>query len=208
MKFEEMTVGAFINELGSDSPAPGGGSVAALCGSLGAALTVMVGCLTTGKEKYKENWEKADMLIKDGKALQNRFVTLMNEDTESFDVFMTALKMPKATEEEKAARREAMENAAKGATLVPLTTLETCVKLATYADEAAKYGNPNALSDAGVASLLAIAGAKAASYNVRINLPGVKDQTFVKECTERMEAALAEIEKHYPKAVEDTLSGK
>lgn len=193
MKFEEMTVGAFIDELASNSPAPGGGSVAALCGSLASGLTSMVGSLTVGKEKYKDNWESMDKVFKESEALRAEFVSLMNEDTDSFNLFMAAMKMPKESDSEKAARKAAMAEAAKTATEVPLRTLEACASAAKLACEAAQYGNPNAASDAGSAALLADAAGKAASYNVRINLPGVKDEEFAAECRARMTKALEEI---------------
>lgn len=196
MKFEEMTVGAFIDELASNSPAPGGGSVAALCGSLASGLTSMVGNLTVGKEKYKENWEKMDEVFKASEAIRADFVKLMNDDTDSFNLFMAAMKMPKETDEEKAARKAAMAEASKTATEVPLCTLEACAEAAKLAYEAASFGNPNAASDAGSAALLCEAAGKAASYNVRINLPGVKDEAFAAACRSRMAEALATIDEY------------
>ncbi|MDO4561579.1 MAG: cyclodeaminase/cyclohydrolase family protein [bacterium] len=193
MKFEEMTVGAFIDELASNSPAPGGGSVAALCGALASGLTSMVGNLTVGKEKYKDNWETMEKVFKESEALRAEFVKLMNDDTDSFNVFMAAMKMPKETDEQKAVRKAAMAEASKTATDVPLRTLEACAGAAKLACEAASFGNPNAASDAGSAALLADAAGKAASYNVRINLPGVKDEVFAAECRARMAKALEEI---------------
>ncbi|KEJ91335.1 cyclodeaminase/cyclohydrolase family protein [Synergistes jonesii] len=196
MKFEETTIKAFIDELASNSPAPGGGSVAALCGSLAAGLEAMVANLTLGKEKYRTSWDKMHKVLEEGEKLRAEFISLMNEDTESFNLFMQALKMPKETEEQKASRKAAMGEASKAATAVPLRTLESCVKAAELSFTAAKYGNSNAVSDAGVAALLAEAAGKAASYNVKINLPGIADEAFAKECRERMEKALAEVVKH------------
>ena len=196
MKFEETTIKAFIDELASNSPAPGGGSVAALCGSLAAGLEAMVANLTLGKEKYRTGWDKMHKVLEEGEKLRAEFISLMNEDTESFNLFMQALKMPKETEEQKASRKAAMGEASKAATAVPLRTLESCVKAAELSFTVAKYGNSNAVSDAGVAALLAEAAGKAASYNVKINLPGIADEAFAKECRERMEKALAEVVKH------------
>lgn len=196
MKFEETTIKAFIDELASNSPAPGGGSVAALCGSLAAGLEAMVANLTLGKEKYRTGWDKMNKVLEEGEKLRAEFINLMNEDTESFNLFMQALKMPKETEEQKTSRKAAMGEASKAATAVPLRTLESCVKAAELSFAAAKYGNSNAVSDAGVAALLAEAAGKAASYNVKINLPGITDEAFAEECRERMEKALAEVVKH------------
>ena len=196
MEFEETTIKAFIDELASNSPAPGGGSVAALCGSLAAGLEAMVANLTLGKEKYRTGWDKMHKVLEEGEKLRAEFISLMNEDTESFNLFMQALKMPKETEEQKASRKAAMGEASKAATAVPLRTLESCVKAAELSFTVAKYGNSNAVSDAGVAALLAEAAGKAASYNVKINLPGIADEAFAKECRERMDKALAEVVKH------------
>ena len=153
----------------------------------------MVGNLTVGKEKYKDNWETMEKVFKESEALRAEFVKLMNDDTDSFNVFMAAMKMPKETDEQKAARKAAMAEASKTATDVPLRTLEACAGAAKLACEAASFGNPNAASDAGSAALLADAAGKAASYNVRINLPGVKDEVFAAECRARMAKALEEI---------------
>lgn len=195
MAFEKQTIQEFLDTLASDAPAPGGGSVAALGGALGAALVTMVCSLTVGKEKYKENWAKIEELLKKSEPLRAEFVKLMNEDTESFNNFMAAMKMPKETDEQKAQRRAAMEDASKLATAVPLRTLERCVEMAALAVDAMKYGNTNAASDAGSAALLAEAAGKAAAYNVRINLPGIKDEAFAADATTRMNKALAGLEK-------------
>lgn len=192
MKYEEYTIGKFVDELASDLPAPGGGSVAALCGALAAGLNVMVGSLTVGKEKYRDKWEIMESITKDSNELRAEFVRLMNEDTESFNKYMAALRMPRGTDAEKAARKAAMAEAAKGATDVPLRTLEACEKTAALALVAAENGNINAASDAGCAALIADAAAKAASFNVRINLPGIKDEAFAADVRWRMERALAE----------------
>ena len=202
MKFEEMTVKAFADELASNSPAPGGGSAAALSGLIAAALEDMVANLTLGKEKYKDGWDEMSKVLEGGEKLRAEFIKLMNEDTESFNLFMKALKMPKDTDEQKAARRAAMAEASKAATAVPLRTLESCVKAAELSVTAAKYGNASAVSDAGVAALFAEAAAKAAAYNVKINLPGIKDEAFAKECRDRMEKALAEAGKYAAETAE------
>ncbi len=196
MAFEKMEVQAFLDELASNSPAPGGGSVAALCGSLASALVSMVANLTIGKEKYKENWTVMEGVVAKSEALRAKFVDLMNEDTESFNVFMAAMKMPKATDEEKAARKEAMCEASKMATEIPLRTLEACAEVAVIALTAAGHGNPNTASDAGSAGLLAEAAGKAAAYNVRINLSGISDETFAAGCRARMSGALDAIKRN------------
>jgi len=193
MKLAELTVKAFTDELASSSPAPGGGSVAALAASLGSALSSMVGRLTVGKEKYKENWESMEKVIESGDALKERFLKLMEEDTEAFNDFMAAMKMPKDTEEQKAARSKAMQEGLKKAVQVPLETLKACRTLAEIAITAAEKGNPNAITDAGTAALLAKAAGIAAAYNVRINLGSIKDEAFVSETNQVVKEALDSI---------------
>ena len=193
MKFEKMEIRSFLDELASDSPAPGGGSVAALCASLGSALVSMVANLTIGKEKYKDSWQLMEDVVGKSESLRFKFVDLMNKDTESFNVFMAALKMPKTTEDEKCSRKKAMGEASKLATEIPLLTLESCVEMAELAYLAAKNGNTNTISDAGSAALIAEAAGRAAAYNVKINLPGVTDETFAADYKARMEEALLQL---------------
>ncbi|MEG1641834.1 MAG: cyclodeaminase/cyclohydrolase family protein [Synergistaceae bacterium] len=191
--FEKMEIHAFIDELASNSPAPGGGSVAALTASLSSALVSMVANLTIGKEKYKENWGKMQEILEESEELRREFLSLMNKDTEAFNKYMEATKLPKETEEEKKIRTKAMLDATKNSTLIPLMTLETCAKVSFLANVATVYGNPNTASDAGSASALVEAAAKAASYNIRINLLGINDSMFAYECTKRMNSALESI---------------
>lgn len=171
----EKTVNGFVAELASDSPAPGGGSVAALCGALGAALSAMVGRLTVGRERYKSAWPIMESVIARSDALAAGLLALMEEDTAAFNAYMAARKLPKDTEEQKQIRSQAMAAASVRTTEVPLATLEACVALIELAGLAAESGNPNAVTDAGTAALLARAGAGAAAYNVLINLPGLSD---------------------------------
>ena len=208
MKLADLSVSKFIEELASDSPAPGGGSVAALCGALGAALAGMVAGLTLGREKYASAEEAMKSCASRAEKLTDRFMELMETDTESFNAFMAARKLPKGTEEEKKIRLDAIEKASKFTTSVPLETLEACVELADIACAAAESGNPNAISDAGVSGLLAFAASRAAAYNVRINLPGIKDRAFADDCIERVERAckeVAEKSKKIESAVESSI---
>ncbi len=194
MKLSELTVKDFIAELASDSPAPGGGSVAALMGSLGAALTSMVGNLTVGKEKYKDHWDAMAACKSESLQLAQRLLQLMEEDTDSFNAFMAALRLPKETDEEKARRSAAVQEATKGAVEVPLSTLRACAQMVQLAHEAAAKGNPNAITDAASAAQLARAGGIAASYNVRINLGGLKDQGYIAAVKKEIESLSAQID--------------
>ncbi|MDR3321460.1 MAG: cyclodeaminase/cyclohydrolase family protein [Synergistaceae bacterium] len=193
MAFFDERITEFLTELASEMPAPGGGSAAALGGALSAALVSMVANLTVGKEKYKDNWAAMEAVRDKSERLRSEFAALADDDTESFNAFMAAMKMPKDTDEKKASRKRAMEEASKGATEVPLRTLESCVKLAELAAEAVKFGNPNAASDAGSAALLAEAAGRAAAYNVRINLPGISDEAFAARAREKTSKALRTI---------------
>ncbi|MDR3254329.1 MAG: cyclodeaminase/cyclohydrolase family protein [Synergistaceae bacterium] len=194
MAFFEEKIEKFLGELASDAPAPGGGSVAALGGALSAALVSMVANLTVGKEKYKDNWAAMAGVRERSEHLRTEFARLADEDTESFNVFMAAMKMPRDTDEKKASRKKAMEEASKGATEIPLRTLESCARASEVALDAAKLGNPNAASDAGSAALFAEAAGRAAAYNVRINLPGISDEAFAAQARERMSKALSSID--------------
>ena len=193
MALQNLTVEGFVRELASDSPAPGGGSVAALCGSLGAGLSAMVARLTLGKEKYRDHWEAMETLKEEGDRLLARFLSLMEEDTESFNAFMAARKLPKETEEQKVARSWAIQEASKRTALVPLETLKACVDLVRLAEAAVTRGNPNAVTDGGTAALLAEAAGWGAAYNVSVNLPGVEDPDFVARCRDEVRQALGEI---------------
>ena len=195
MAFAEESLRAFLDELASDLPAPGGGSVAALAGALGAALVSMVASLTIGSEKYRNNWEQMGEVKRESERLRERFLELMNEDTEAFNSFIAALKSPKNTDIEKSSRREAISLAAKRITEVPLDTLGLCADVASFALKAAELGNPNAVSDAGSSALMAEAAGKAAAYNVRINLPSLKDDVFAAEVRRRLHTTLEALEK-------------
>ena len=194
MELTTLKVRDFIIELASDSPAPGGGSVAALCGALGAALASMVAGLTVGKEKHRENWEVMEKTGRKAAELRKTFEALIQEDTTAFNTYMSALKMPKETEEEKAARKEKMQQGLKEAAEVPLRTLEACRDLEELALPAVAKGNPNAITDGGTAALLALAAGKAAAYNIRINLGGIKDEAFVTHTENQVRELLTAIE--------------
>jgi glutamate formiminotransferase/formiminotetrahydrofolate cyclodeaminase len=173
-----MTLREFANELSTDSPAPGGGSVAALCGALSAALSAMVANLTVGKKGYEAAQKSLKRAALRGQELKDEYLRLVDLDTEAFNKVMEAMRLPKATDEQAAERRDALEAATKEATLVPFRTLEGALELLKLARKAAEKGNRNSLSDAGVAALAARAAAEGAYYNVRINLPGLTDAEF------------------------------
>ncbi|MDR1483032.1 MAG: cyclodeaminase/cyclohydrolase family protein [Synergistaceae bacterium] len=209
MKFEDLRVEAFLDELASDSPAPGGGSVAAVCGALGTALVSMVCALTVGREKYRGSWTAMEEVRSKSESLRAEFVKLMNDDTESFKAFMAAMKLPKGTPELDAARSAAVQKASVAVTDVPLRVLELSADAASLVLKAVRIGNANAASDAGCAALLAEAAGRSAAYNVRINLPGIKDEGFVSNARYRMKSALESLSKFCDetKTVMDNLLG-
>jgi len=173
-----MTVRQFANELSMDSPTPGGGSAAALCGALSASLSSMVANLTVGKKGYESAFDGMKAAALAGQALKEEFLNAVDLDTEAFNKVMEAIKLPKSTEEKKREKELALESATKEATLVPLGVLHKCSDLLKLARNVAREGNRNSLSDAGVAGLTAWAAAEGAYYNVMINLPGIQDREF------------------------------
>jgi formiminotetrahydrofolate cyclodeaminase len=172
----------FLGELASNSPTPGGGSVAALCGALGAALSSMVANLTIGKKKYADVEEDMKATLEGTETLRLELTQMIDEDAAAFDKVMVALKMPKETDEDKASRKAALQQALVDAATVPLAVMEMCVGVISLAKPVAEHGNKNAVSDAGVAALVGRAGVHSAGLNVLINLGGIRaeeHQTFV-----------------------------
>lgn len=187
-KMKELTVEQFIDVTASDAPAPGGGSVAALAGALGMALAEMVANLTIGKEKYADVDAEMRELIQKSAEIRNELTEGMQKDTESFTAYMKALKMPKETEEEKAARREAMQNGLKEAAVVPLSIAQSAVKIFPIAEIVVEKGNKGAVTDGLVAAMLARTAVISALLNVRINLGSIKDEAFVTEMAAKVKA--------------------
>ena len=164
------TVSDFIDETSSESPAPGGGSVAAVCGSLGAALCAMVGNLTVGKKKMESVWDACDKASARAQQLKDAFLQDIDRDTDAFNAFMAAMRLPSGSEAEKATRRQAIIEATKGAILVPFSVLERTPAVIEVAAEMLEKGNPNAASDAATAAACACACAEGALYNVLVNM--------------------------------------
>ncbi len=188
----KMTCADFIEELASDSPAPGGGSVSALAGSLGASLASMVASLTMGKEKFKDQEEKMQDAHKKARELKDQLKHLVDEDTESFNQVMAAFRMSKSTDEEKKARSQAIQEAMKHAAQIPMQVAEASLEVLKVTQIMVDEGNPNALSDGGVGALMALAGIQGALFNVKINLGSIKDQDFIVEMEKKTESILNE----------------
>ncbi len=172
----DMTCKAFAEETASESPAPGGGSISAYMGALGAALGAMVANLSSHKPGWDDRWEEFSNWAERGQALQNELLHLVDEDTAAFNKIMDVFAMPKTTDEEKAARSKALQDATLYATEVPLRTMRAAEKVFEIVKAMAEIGNPNSVSDAGVGALAARSAVLGARLNVRINAAGLKDK--------------------------------
>lgn len=182
-----MTLKGFARETASESAAPGGGSVSAYMGALAAALGAMVANLSAHKRGWDDRWKEfSDQAVK-GQDIMERLLKLVDEDTAAFAKIMNVFSMPKGTEEEKAARAEAMEKATLYATQVPLRTMQTVLEAMPLALEMARKGNPASASDAGVGAIAALAAVKGAQLNVRINAAGLKDRAMADSLTAEAE---------------------
>jgi glutamate formiminotransferase/formiminotetrahydrofolate cyclodeaminase len=184
----------FLDALASDAPTPGGGSAAALAGSAAAALVAMVCGLTVGRPKFAAADAELRSVRDRALALREELHAAIRRDAEAYAAYMAAMKLPKGTDAEKAARREAMGRAAVVAAEVPLRTMESALEALRLAGVAASKGNPNAASDGAVAALLARAALRAAAMNVRINLPSLPDDASREEFARKAAALAAEAE--------------
>ena len=203
MELRKLTVEGFINETASSSPAPGGGSIAALNAASSAALITMVANLTLGKEKYAAVEEDMKEVAAKAGALKDDFLALIDEDSNAFNKIMAAFKLPKDTDEAKKARSAAIQDATKGAALVPFKVGQKANELFALAEEVITKGNQNAITDGAVAAMNARAAVRGAFLNVKINLGSIKDGLFVEDLQKKM----AEIENEVD-AREQALLGK
>ena len=202
----ELTVRGFADELSSDSPAPGGGSVAALCGALGGALAAMVANLTIGKKGLDASWEPMKTLAPKGQELKDWFLWAVDEDTRAFNRVMDAFRLPGKAPADAAAKEAAVQEATQRAAEIPLSVLERSLEVFDLAEQTVRSGNPNSVSDAGVAALCARTCAEGAYLNVVINLKSLTDAAWVEavrrravqaraRAVERAAMILAEVEK-------------
>ena len=190
----QMSVEAFTRETASESAAPGGGSVSACMGAFAAALATMVANLSSHKRGWDARWKEFSDVAEEGQKLVDELLSLIDEDTAAFNRIMDCFSMPKGTDEEKAARSRAIQEATLYAAQVPLRTMEASLKALPLALQMAEKGNPASASDAGVAALAAVAGIKGARLNVRINAAGLSDKTSAAPLLERADAIVAEAE--------------
>lgn len=175
----DLDVDRFAYKVASESPAPGGGSVAALAGALGAALGAMVANLSSHKRGWDARWEEFSDWAERGQACCDELLRLVDEDTRAFDRLMAAFRLPKGSDEERAAQQEAVQRRTEEAMEVPLRTMEASLRSMEILEAMASEGNPNSVSDAGVGALCARAAVRGAFLNVQINSSGVEDKAFV-----------------------------
>lgn len=201
-KLIDMTCAAFAEETASESPAPGGGSISAYMGALGAALGAMVANLSSHKAGWDDRWEFFSQWAEKGVSVMNELLALVDEDTAAFNKIMDVFAMPKNTPEEKAERSRAMQVATLYATQVPLRTMQTAFKVFEIVKAMAVEGNPNSVSDAGVGALAARSAVMGACLNVKINAAGLKDR----ETAEALVKEAEEIQQLAQKAEQEILS--
>jgi glutamate formiminotransferase/formiminotetrahydrofolate cyclodeaminase len=194
-RFGDLTLADFVGRLASPDPVPGGGSAAAVAGSLAAALVTMVARLSQGRPRYAVHEALHSEALSAGRALADRFLALADEDAEAYAQFGAAMKLPRETDAEREARASAIDRAARAASDVPYRTVETCLEVAGLAEALSGRCNLNASSDLEVASLLALAAARGAAANVRVNLPSIQDQSFAGDLLARTESLLDEVER-------------
>ena len=180
-----MTVAGFTEETASESPAPGGGSIAAAMGAMGAALGTMVANLSSHKRGWDDRWEEFSEWAVKGKYYQTELLKMVDEDTNAFNKIMDAFGLPKKTNEDKAIRNKAIQDATKYAIEVPFKVMNLCYESMEVMKAMAEIGNPNSVSDAGVGSIAALAGVKGAFLNVKINGGSLDDKAFVEDIVKK-----------------------
>ena len=191
MKIADMKVTELINEVGAGTPAPGGGAVAGLAGGVGVALTMMVNGLTLDKKGFENDRERRLDAIAKGNELKERFIDVMNRDSEVFDVLIESLALPKENDAQKAIRRGAVQASFRNCTEVPLTMMEVCLESIDLLATLVGTTNPNVVSDLGIAALTLKTAMQSAWLNVLINLSSLKDKEYADECCHKGEAMLA-----------------
>ncbi|MGX6978324.1 cyclodeaminase/cyclohydrolase family protein [Vagococcus elongatus] len=192
MKLVDLQVKEFMSVLGSNEPAPGGGSASALAAAMGVSLVKMVGELTIGKKRYVENEALIQKILEESARLQEELLAAIDKDTEAFNEVSAVFSMPKETEEDKTVRREAMQKALQGAAISPYEMMVISVAALRVTKQAVGKSNVNAASDLGVAALNLKSGLQGAWLNVLINLSSIQDQSFVEKYRGAGEALLVE----------------
>ncbi len=204
----DMNLRAFANETAKDTPAPGGGSISAYVGALGASLGTMVANLSAGKRGWDETWEAFSEWAEKGQAIKDALLQLVDEDTKAFNQIMAAFRLPKDSPAEKAARKQAVQEATRYAIETPLRTMELALASFELIEEMVKTGNPNSVTDAGVGALCARAAVHGAGMNVKVNSKSLDDKALAAEFSQRAEAIEKQadkLEKRIVKLVEEKM---
>ena len=181
-----LTVNEFVDEVSRGTPAPGGGSIAALAGAIGSALASMVVNLSVGKGEYDARYQELCELAEQAQQLKDELMRAVDADTEAFNEVIAGIRMPKDTQEQVALRSKVIREGYKAAARVPFRTAQQCSQVLDLCQAAAEIGNQAVMSDAGVGALMALAGVQGAIHNVRINLPHTKDESFIAEMEESL----------------------
>jgi formiminotetrahydrofolate cyclodeaminase len=194
MGYLEEALRVYTDALASGQPTPGGGSAAALAGALGAALNSMVANFTVGRDKYAAVEEEVRALLAESERLREELQRLTQADTEAYGQVSAAYRLPKETEEDKAARTTAIQAALKVAASVPIAATRACHRILEIAAELVDKGNPNLITDVGVAAKFALAALECAVLNVEINLVSLKDKAYVKRINDELKPLVRESE--------------
>ena len=193
MALADLSIKEFLAKTASNSPVPGGGSIAALSAAIAASLSEMVAHLTIGKKGYEALEEEMQEIAKDAFQYRERLIRYIDKDSNAYNDVMAAFKLPKGTEQERNNREGAIQEALINATLVPLDVARDAFKIIELAGKVVKQGNKNAVTDAAVAVMMARTAALSALYNVKINLASIKDTNFVEEIREEIKHMESEI---------------
>ena len=203
-ELNELSITDFTAELGSDSPAPGGGTTAALAGAMACGLTAMVARITLNKIKLKDSADiEVDLstleeIISNSDSAREKFLSLMNDDTDAFNKILHSFRMPKSNDEEKERRKSAIQAATKHASEVPLETAKLAIRTLGWVKELINIGTTTAITDTGVAGVMAYSAVKGALWNVKINLGSIKDSGFIQETNFEIEKILSSLNKLWP----------
>ena len=206
-RFGDLTVAAFVDRLASAEPVPGGGSAAAIAGSLAAALVAMVASLSQDRPKYAQHAALHEEAVTAARALANRFLVLADEDAAMYGAYVAATRLPRDTDHERQNRDAAISQAARGASDAPYRTVQACADVVGYAEALAGRSNRNASSDLEVAALLSVAASRAAAANVYVNLPAIGDDGTSRELLVATERLADEIERQADALKEIVRSG-
>ena len=192
INFAKQTIKSFVEDLNSTKPMPGGGSAAAICGAMAAALAGMSAHMTAGKKKFADAETKMQEIITATNVLQQEMLGMTQEDADMYSLVLQAYKLPKNTEEETGHRKQAIEDASKAAVVASLKVTNASVRIMKLAYAVVVAGNPMMVTDGAAAALMARACQRVASYNVRINLGGISDTVFKEKAEQEMQRQLTE----------------